>query len=698
MGIKKINEFPEGSGSLSNDDVFLFMDDPSSGSGTTKKISLSQIADAIGEGVGGNADTGDITFDNVKIIGGGNGSGDGNNKGTIELVPDNTLYNNDQYLIIDPTAPNHIHLRAGGDQDYSNAELILGGEQANVKIIDNQHQVSITSSYGGDTSVYFAPSCAGYLSSDIDLPIGTTFVHNDITYVIDASSFDTECGGNYLVSISVSGGASVDSLVAANIIGSVSLIATLPFTDNNWTFNNQGHTYIPGNIYLTNGTSVTTGTFDNGTSGQNGISLNCAVGYELNWQGGHLKSTYDNGTTASTIYIDSPIQLASGITFSDGSTQTSAGIDSNSAIVCKVGDDLAAAYNAAKTLTPGGNSLSASNRATLIIMPGNYTVASALAIDTDFVDVIGLGSVKLERGAIPAVNLSGGINVTASNVRVKGISVGADNFTIVGATNQIFEDCTGGDYSFAGGYSLDENDNPVGRVASGSFINCVGGNKSFAGDTTYGGTASGSFINCVSGNSSFASNGYASGTFKNCLGGNLCFGAAEGGSASGIFIDCVGGDGCFGSSGGPASGSFANCVGGNGSFGGYGTASGTFKDCTGGVASFGGGSGTASGIFDNCTGGAGSLGGGYNGTASGTFNNCFSELLGFGGGGTASGTFNNCSGGIYSFGVGTGTASGIFLRCILTSGSFQTLSSGGKYRLCIDGDYNVINADYVAPQ
>jgi len=28
MSIKRINEFPEGSGSLSNDDVFLFMDDP----------------------------------------------------------------------------------------------------------------------------------------------------------------------------------------------------------------------------------------------------------------------------------------------------------------------------------------------------------------------------------------------------------------------------------------------------------------------------------------------------------------------------------------------------------------------------------------------------------------------------------------------------------------------------------------------
>ena len=49
MSIKRINEFPDGSGSLSNDDVFLFMDDPSNG-GTTKKISLSQISAAIGGG------------------------------------------------------------------------------------------------------------------------------------------------------------------------------------------------------------------------------------------------------------------------------------------------------------------------------------------------------------------------------------------------------------------------------------------------------------------------------------------------------------------------------------------------------------------------------------------------------------------------------------------------------------------------
>jgi hypothetical protein len=46
MPIKRINEFPDGSGTLTNDDVFLFMDNPGA-SGVTKKISLDEITNAI---------------------------------------------------------------------------------------------------------------------------------------------------------------------------------------------------------------------------------------------------------------------------------------------------------------------------------------------------------------------------------------------------------------------------------------------------------------------------------------------------------------------------------------------------------------------------------------------------------------------------------------------------------------------------
>jgi hypothetical protein len=107
MSVKRINQFPEGSGSLSSDDVFLFMDDPS-GNKATKKISLSQLSEAIGVIAvsGASADTGDITFNgstistantNQGIILNPNGSGEVNindfvfnSNGTVSL-PSNTL-------------------------------------------------------------------------------------------------------------------------------------------------------------------------------------------------------------------------------------------------------------------------------------------------------------------------------------------------------------------------------------------------------------------------------------------------------------------------------------------------------------------------------------------------------------------------------------------------------------------------------
>lgn len=89
-----------------------------------------------GTGGGGAANTGDVTFTGNQVIGSGTSSGDGNGFSTLELVPDSNLYANDQYIIVDPTFPTHIHLRAGGTQDASNAELFLGGENTHVRVID----------------------------------------------------------------------------------------------------------------------------------------------------------------------------------------------------------------------------------------------------------------------------------------------------------------------------------------------------------------------------------------------------------------------------------------------------------------------------------------------------------------------------------------------------------------------------------
>ena len=240
------------------------------------------------------------------------------------------------------------------------------------------------------------------------------------------------------------------------------------------------------------------------------------------------------------------------------------------------GQNFVDAYNYAKTLTPNGAALSSTNRVAVILQPGNYTLSAQLSINTQYVDIIGLGSIKLRRGAIPAVIIGGNnLNVTANDVRIKGISVGTQAF-FIGSNLPliIIEDCAGGNNSFSA------------LTVSGTFINCTGGLNSFAGISFVAMTASGTFINCLGGSGSFGSSNsgsVASGFFVNCalsIGGG--FGSS--GTASGTFIDCEGGDYSFGSS-------FSLST----------TASGTFINCLSGLNSFGGGSnGVVSGKFYIC--------------------------------------------------------------------------------------------------
>jgi hypothetical protein len=69
INIKRLKDFPEGSGSLTADDVFIFMDNPS-GVGVTKKISLSQLSSAIGGGGGGAVGISNIVEDISPELGG----------------------------------------------------------------------------------------------------------------------------------------------------------------------------------------------------------------------------------------------------------------------------------------------------------------------------------------------------------------------------------------------------------------------------------------------------------------------------------------------------------------------------------------------------------------------------------------------------------------------------------------------------
>jgi hypothetical protein len=138
--------------------------------------------------------TGDITFDGVKIIGGGTASGDGYGYSTIELVPDAGLiaageWSQDQYLIIDPTAPNHIHIRAGGIQDASTADLFLGAENTHVKVSDSVRSVDIEAKKDEDSWTY----------PNIDPAGGVVYVVDSDTAEPDYNDFMIVDGTKYVI-------------------------------------------------------------------------------------------------------------------------------------------------------------------------------------------------------------------------------------------------------------------------------------------------------------------------------------------------------------------------------------------------------------------------------------------------------------------------------------------------------------------
>ena len=462
-------------------------------------------------------------------------------------------------------------------------------------------------------------------------------------------------------------------------------------------------------------------------AGTNNITINAPTGFTIN--GSSSLTLNVNGESAivrvsgNTTYITEISNSSSSATPFEGTNWSFVyGNGSHTANATQ----LQSAYTTAKTETPNGSPLSATNRFTIIIGSGYYSFSSNFVMDAQFIDIV-----SLTGNADVIFSGTGTLSITASDVFVKGIDVTTKNLTL--ATNLgslVMENCIGGDSSFAGGLAcsgLFTNctggesafGGGVTGVASGTFVNCTGGAKSFGG---FGGEANGTFTNCVGGQYAFAGGGgNAIGTFTNCTGASYSFGGGGGGSASGTFTNCNGLNESFGGgSSGISSGTFIRCIGTSLAFGGDGTSSGIYSDCSGGDGSFGGGDNggnVASGTYDNCKGGADSFGGGDNfgGSASGTFNYCIGANGSFGGGdsGVASGTFfqciagdesfgnsvcsgdfNNCQGGSASFGnktSGTPLLTGKLYYCRLTSGTFNTVSSGGRTVYCVDGNNNTNN-------
>lgn len=137
----------------------------------------------------------------------GNSSGDNNGYTTLRLVPDETVQSGDQYLIIDPTAGGHIHIRAGGAQDNSNGFLYLGGENSYFQV-----------PAGNDPSVYIAASNNAWeFGND-----GVLYTPGNISVSGNVSSTGNVTGGNIIAA----GTGGDITLTGGNVVGALRVITT----------------------------------------------------------------------------------------------------------------------------------------------------------------------------------------------------------------------------------------------------------------------------------------------------------------------------------------------------------------------------------------------------------------------------------------------------------------------------------------
>jgi hypothetical protein len=123
-------------------------------------------------------------------------SGDSNGYDTIKLIPDATLHNNgsDQYLVVDPTtgSPGHIHLRAGGTQDASTADLYLGAEQTFVRVSDTSGNAVIrTSTLGEEVTPHtWTFDNSGVLTFPNATTQTTAFIQGEQIFTLDTGNID----------------------------------------------------------------------------------------------------------------------------------------------------------------------------------------------------------------------------------------------------------------------------------------------------------------------------------------------------------------------------------------------------------------------------------------------------------------------------------------------------------------------------
>lgn len=363
-----------------------------------------------------------------------------------------------------------------------------------------------------------------------------------------------------------------------------------------------------------------------------------------------------------------------------------------STLIVGPNDDLAIKYDWLKSSDRDDTmgALSATNRRTLILSPGTYTLTDQWMLDTNYVDV---------------VSLSGNPKDTIVTRNLRTIAQTADNVRLIGFTLECTADSgnnedafrlnptNNNDNSYYGfmhfkhsnpNIQVNQNRRPLYSLKdisgtwefcecesnygwyvkddqdiSGTFYFCKGADYSFKGGDN-GGDISGTFYTCKGGIGCWEADSIT-GTFYYCDGGTSAFRISSGsaGTFNPTMYFCVAGDTSFvgdTSPSGGVKGTLILCIAGDSSFGGctgdYGSpihSDAYYQDCQAGEKSFGYGKDCA-GTFIRCRGGDKCFGGYY---GSGTYY------------GTFSGYAEDCVASGMSFGMGHAscTLSGTLVRC-----------------------------------
>jgi len=177
--------------------------------GSTSNINLI-ASDGVSTSTWTFDSNGDLTAAGNVISGNGrinfvaNSSGDGYGYTTMELRPDTSI-SSDQYIIIDPTAPSHIHIRAGGTQDQSGAQLFLGGEKNHFTVTDGgltrmqTEQLMSTATYSFNTTLGFSSAVwsSDGLNHTILITDPTVDVYTAVWALTGESLIELYDGNNY---------------------------------------------------------------------------------------------------------------------------------------------------------------------------------------------------------------------------------------------------------------------------------------------------------------------------------------------------------------------------------------------------------------------------------------------------------------------------------------------------------------------